>query len=88
MEEETKTAFSQLPVTKLNELSSEMTDCFVVDGESHKEGDSLILGGPRADRYLNLASLTTRRADLRMSDFLRRHSLWKQFIEEDAAGKR
>lgn len=63
------------PLTVLSDWTLEMEDCQKVDRENGR-------------LYFNLSSEILALRLTRMSHFLARHALYKQFIDEDAAGKR
>jgi len=79
-----ETSKSKLPVTELSLRQDEMHDCLSVDPE--RVGDSASF--QRGDTYRLLKALYTNEIAWRESNFIERHGLWKQFIDEDAAGAR
>jgi hypothetical protein len=75
---------SKLSVTELSLRQDEMHDCRSVDPE--RVGDSASF--QRSDTYRLLEALYTNEIAWRASNFINRHGLWQQFLDEDAAGQR
>jgi hypothetical protein len=66
---------NRFPSSEISRQTKEMEDCMDVDQGNHKnyEDVSLLLTSGTNNRYMQ---------------FLLRHDLWKQFVAEDAQGKR
>jgi hypothetical protein len=75
LEEPGNTSLANVTFYELNGWSKEMSDCEKVDPEFHF-------------RYYNTLGEANSEQVLRLTDFLRRHNLWDQFIAEDLQGKR
>jgi len=66
---------SKLPFLTLTDRGHEMADCIVVDGDSWQS-------------YSHTSVALHIQQSRRLMHFLERHNLLKQFLAEDAAGKR
>jgi hypothetical protein len=66
---------SKLSFDVLRQMAGEMDKCYEVDP-------------PNQRKYYGTMSEASAAMAARLSKFIQRHQLWKQFEEEDAAGKR
>ena len=77
MEDHTSGPIMKMPVNETLLRSEEMSTCAVVDGD-----------GPLSEEYHRMALYYLLPAGDRFHRFLKRHELWEQFNNEDAAGIR
>jgi len=68
-----------LSASEMENRASEMLKCFSIDSPENPEAN---------DAYSSMAKHYGFWLEVRMSDFLVRHNLWKQFHDEDAQGLR
>lgn len=78
-----KDSVGRISVQELLLRESEMNKCGFVD-PPHPDNSNY----NHPETYLFLQGLYSNEIGIRLVDFITRHNMWQQFLDEDAAGKR